>query len=191
MPVRSVSLRPKRSSNRTQLADIANWLGLETAVEIGTHHAIFAYDFMRRFAGTISLIDPWANNSKELFYPYDFVSKSRDDDYYHAVRKMAEFGERVSFIRNTSENANSLFDDGTVGLVYIDGLHDYESISRDIRLWWPKLVSGGVLSGHDYCDTIWSDVIKAVDEHVAVVGVPVHLIKETPPVIDSWWMIKP
>lgn len=33
------------------------------------------------------------------------------------------------------------------------GRHDYCGVSEDLAAWWPKLRSGGLLSGHDYVDT--------------------------------------
>jgi hypothetical protein len=40
-----------------------------------------------------------------------------------------------------------------IHLLFIDGDHDYPVIKADIANWTPKVVSGGVVSFHDYAPT--------------------------------------
>jgi hypothetical protein len=37
----------------------------------------------------------------------------------------------------------------TVELVFIDGAHDYQSVSDDFAAWYPKVIDGGVMAFHD------------------------------------------
>jgi hypothetical protein len=46
-------------------------------------------------------------------------------------------------------------------LVFIDARHDYDSVLEDIRLWWPKVRTGGMLCGHDF-NHKWPGVERAV-----------------------------
>lgn len=50
-----------------------------------------------------------------------------------------------------------------VGLVFIDGAHDYESVKLDFELWSPKIVDGGIVVFHD---TDWPGVRKVVKDLV-------------------------
>lgn len=43
--------------------------------------------------------------------------------------------------------------DVKVGLVFVDGCHDYESVRDSILLWAPKLVYGGYIAFHDAHDS--------------------------------------
>ena len=54
-------------------------------------------------------------------------------------------------------------------VIHLDGGHDYDSVTADLRLWWPLLVSGGILICDDYYpdNDFWPDVRRAVDEIAA------------------------
>lgn len=53
--------------------------------------------------------------------------------------------------------------DGSVDVVYIDGDHSYECVTKDIFAYHPKLKTNGYLCGHDY-SVAWPGVMSAVDE---------------------------
>ena len=72
----------------------------------------------------------------------------------------------VSIASGDSSEVAGTFDDDYFDLVMIDGAHDYEGVKRDLKAWMPKVKSGGVLCGHDYCPKFHPAVIKAVDELV-------------------------
>ena len=172
---------------RAALADIANALGLTTAVEIGTHQGVFAASFMERFRGTMYCVDPWSSYDELYqFHPSLNVNTTdREEDLAIAVSSLEKFGNRVSFIRQTSEQAL-----GTINwcdVVYVDGLHDYNSVSFDIRNWYEKVVSGGIMSGHDFYYE-HSGVVLAVTEFCRNHKLQMNLTLEDVP---SWWAIKP
>lgn len=51
-----------------------------------------------------------------------------------------------------------------IDILFIDGGHDYNSVSKDIDLWLPKVKKGYVLI-HDY-NRGWPDIVKSVDERI-------------------------
>ena len=67
-------------------------------------------------------------------------------------------------IKKLSWEAAELYDDNSLDFVFIDAAHDYESVIKDIKAWYPKIKSGGVFAGHDYQTTETCGVKKAVDE---------------------------
>jgi hypothetical protein len=99
---------------------------------------------------------------------------------------MEKYGDRVVFYRQTSEQVAAFTAYESVGFVYIDGLHDYASVSRDIELWFSKVAPGGIFAGHDYSPDL-PDVMRAVDEFRSKSGMKVFLTDEQTP---SWWGIK-
>jgi len=175
--------------HRESLADIANALLLTTAVEVGTHQAVFACGFMARFRGSIHLIDPWEGFDEgfETYYPHFREDvRDRNEDYEIAKAVMLTYGERVSFLRMKSEEACPLFADESVGIVYIDAKHDYENVSKDLSLWFPKVVKGGIISGHDFSYSL-PGVIQAVTEFSHRNNLEISLTKDD---IPSWWITK-
>lgn len=178
--------------NRACLADVANALGLTTAVEIGTHQGVFAAEFMKRFRGeSIKLVDPYSGYEGEhtQFYPcFDEQTNNREADFAIASKAMLECAPgRHEFLKMTSVDASRQFENNSVGLVYIDGTHDYQSVIQDVTVWWPKVKRGGILSGHDYEHVSHPRVCEAVDRFFYF-RADVQIIEEEMP---SWWVIKP
>lgn len=67
----------------------------------------------------------------------------------------------ITPIRKSSLEAANDFEDKSLAFVYIDALHDYENVKKDIEAWYPKVKFGGTLAGHDWN---FIDVAKAVVE---------------------------
>jgi predicted O-methyltransferase YrrM len=63
-----------------------------------------------------------------------------------------------------SVEASKLYADESLDFVFIDADHSYEAVKRDIAAWLPKVKSGGIIAGHDYCVWPGFGVIEAVTE---------------------------
>ena len=74
-------------------------------------------------------------------------------------------------IRATSEVAGAGFPD-EADLVFIDALHDYQSVKQDIELWWSLVREGGYLVLHDFNHS-WPGVQRAVAESFNLMDVGV------------------
>lgn len=102
--------------------------------------------------------------------------------YLETVKTLAPFGLRSVVLRMLSEEAVKLFDDGSLDFVYIDANHEYQAVKQDIDIWYPKVKSGGIFSGHDYCTLHWG-VSKAVDEFAEKTGLTFEITE-----LDQVWM---
>eukprot|EP01004_Peranema_trichophorum_P009145 NODE_7890_length_731_cov_22.569079_g7275_i0.p1 GENE.NODE_7890_length_731_cov_22.569079_g7275_i0~~NODE_7890_length_731_cov_22.569079_g7275_i0.p1 ORF type:complete len:173 (+),score=27.31 NODE_7890_length_731_cov_22.569079_g7275_i0:72-590(+) len=78
------------------------------------------------------------------------VQETQDKLYNEAKSRLQKFGNKVVFVRAFSNQAINKFNDLSIDFIYIDARHDYEGVSEDLRLYWPKLRKGGILAGHDY-----------------------------------------
>lgn len=74
------------------------------------------------------------------------------------------FGDKVVLIISNSVSASGLFSDGSLDWVHLDARHDYASVKADIEAWLPKIKAGGWLSGDDYDEQKWPEVVKAVGD---------------------------
>jgi hypothetical protein len=128
-------------------------------VEVGSYQG----ESTEAFAKTgkficIHAVDPWVDN-------YD---PEEPGDMSNMAEVEAAFDKRVAAypiihkIKSTSAGASHLFLPQSLGLVYVDGRHQYHDVKEDIALWMPKICRGGYMSGHDY--GTWPGVKQAVDE---------------------------
>lgn len=168
--------------NRAALADLCNERGIRRAVEVGTDRGLFAEQFLDRFAGEILVcVDAWA--------PYPEMPFDRTPDLLMAATRLTRFGDRVKLARASSTEAAPVIGRRyQPGFVYVDADHRYESVLTDLRAWWPWVIPGGVLAGHDYMPD-HAGVIRAVDEFAGTCGLPVQ-VTDNLDEYRSWWVEK-
>jgi hypothetical protein len=88
-----------------------------------------------------------------------------------------------------SPRAAAHFADDSLDFAFIDGNHLYKHVRADIYAWWPKIKSGGLLTGHDYgidldAENIWG-VQRAVDEFADGIDRDVAVGED-----GVWWIRK-
>ncbi len=84
-----------------------------------------------------------------------------------------------------SENAVVQFADSSLDFVFIDGNHTYPAVKNDIKLWTPKIRSGGILSGDDY--NTWEGVPQAVNEFIKETNLKLNFVYRG----RIWWVQLP
>lgn len=63
-----------------------------------------------------------------------------------------------------SEVAGPALGDQTFDMIFLDAMHDYDSVRNDIHRWWTKLRPRGILALHDYGHDAFPGVKQAADE---------------------------
>jgi hypothetical protein len=144
------------------LRDMLDYIGdvsTFTMVEIGSYVGDSTEIFAQR-VNEIHCVDPWENgyddNDSASGQHCMFVIEAQFD-------KLCKKYENINKLKMKSEQAIKYFQDKSLDLVYIDGLHTYEGVKQDIKLWLPKIIEGGWLTGHDY-QRRFPGTIKAVEE---------------------------
>jgi predicted O-methyltransferase YrrM len=77
------------------------------------------------------------------------------------IANLERFGvrERVVYHREASVAAAHSWSDGSVRLLFIDGLHTYDAVTADYRAWAPHLARRHVVLFDDF---LWGEVERAV-----------------------------
>ena len=137
-------------------------------------------------------IDPWRSAPGEEYADISNVSQPKHEAFLQeAQQRLGRFGERSAIWRMTSAAAAAQIASGSLDFVYLDARHDYESVKRDLELWYDKIRPGGIFAGHDYLDGDLPQgvfgVKSAVDEFFGSKGLDVKSTHADPPWI-SWFV---
>jgi hypothetical protein len=87
-------------------------------------------------------VDTWLGDSQAGFY---------DSDVYESLSKYVDehYQESAILMKCTFDDALNTFEDHSIDLLHIDGLHDYDSVLSDFKKWKRKLSNFSVILFHD------------------------------------------
>ncbi len=121
----------------------------KTFVELGMHAGNSYFAFCQavkelKKETKCFAVDTWCGDKQAGYY---------GEDVYQSVKRhnRKNYVDFSRLIRSTFDDALAQFDDGTVDLLHIDGLHTYEAVKHDFESWSPKLSDQGVVLFHDVC----------------------------------------
>lgn len=138
-----------------KIIEIGSWKGRSTkAISMATLGTVFAVD---NWSGSISSEDPMSQEIGRM--GKGFIRQT-----CMANLKPEIDAGRVQLLQVDSKDAAAQLAGihGDVDFVFIDGGHDYATVSRDIETYLPFVKKGGIISGHDCIPG--SDVHKAVSQ---------------------------
>jgi len=104
-----------------------------------------------------------SNNQYICSMGEDPKTKQQLDQIFNDISKFIKPLNNVVFYREDSLKAVERFDDNELDLVFIDAIHLYEEVKKDISAWMLKVKNEGILCGDDYIEQ-FPGVIRAVDE---------------------------
>ncbi len=116
-------------------------------VELGVYNGLSFFTFCQSLQendidGVAYAVDCWEGDDHTDAY---------DDSIYEDVAAHARDQYRgISYLlRMYFSEALKHFDDESIDLLHIDGLHTYEAVQEDFTTWYPKVKPGGIILFHD------------------------------------------
>lgn len=140
-----------------ELATLKDWAGGRiNAVEVGTWKGRSAEAIAQGQGknGMLYCVDDFsgdpAPNTRNTFFPQSMTPEGQAEVQAEWAARMEPYLHRVKLLAMPSVDAARSFDDASLDLIFIDGAHDYLSVSADLEAWARKLKKGGRLCGHDW-----------------------------------------
>jgi len=165
------------------LAELFNELEHKRGAEIGVEVGRNARTLCQTIPGLhLICVDPWHAFGRK-------VREERACAHFEAAKKRLK-GYDVEFMRMTSMEAVQKVPDLSLDFVYIDGLHDFDSVMFDIIHWSKKVRAGGIVSGHDYVHLYQVGVVRAVDAYVLAHNISSWYITSMHSLLPSWFWVK-
>ncbi len=126
----------------------------------------------------------------QKFYCIDKWNDHHDEKERLFVQNTLGILPQVTILHESFESAVSKFEDNYFDFIYIDGYaHTGQDEGKTLIEWWPKLRTGGIFAGHDYCPVRWPKTYHQVNQFLQKkLGYKIHTTKElTDP---SWYVLK-
>jgi len=170
---------------RLDLAPLLSGVG----VEIGVGSGCFSrYLLENSKLSLLFSVDPWS-----MEYP-GFLSEEHAQACYNATcSALAKFSRHSVIVRQAAELFVEIINNNSIDFVYIDSSHTYEETFLQMKLWWPKIKSGGILSGHDYSNgpQIQQAVAEFCELHQLIFETTINDRTTNEYVVNSWIIYKP
>ena len=121
-------------------------------VEVGTYlgrSTSYVAEIVHQQGARLVCIDHWRGSSNDCTASMqtngpEMLAAFHDNMRHLGLSKFME----VRVLDSLSAAAE--FKDESIDVVFLDADHSYGQVRQDIRIWWPKLKTDGLLLGHDY-----------------------------------------
>jgi hypothetical protein len=127
--------------------DLVTAMRPKKLVELGTHNGMSFFVFCQAMTehnidGSCYAVDTWEGDDHTGDY---------GEDVYNAVSSHCRehFRGCHYLLRMRFDEALEKFDNDSLDIVHIDGLHTYDAVKEDFETWYEKLRPGGIALFHD------------------------------------------
>ena len=120
----------------------------------------------------IYLIDPFNKEIADSFNPTDGTNRNINDSLFEETKsKLSKYLDKIVFLKETSDDAFNKINDDELDFLFIDGCHTYECVYKDLVNYYPKVKSGGIISGDDFSNKFQGfGIIDAVNDVLPRIG---------------------
>jgi hypothetical protein len=128
-------------------------------IEIGSYAGESTQIFANYFKNVIA-IDPFINDYDPNDVTCNFMKL---ENVYYEFKNVIDKFDNIKHIKKTSDDAIKDISNETYHFIYIDGMHTYDQVKKDILNYLPLVKKNYFIGGHDYHQN-WVGVINAVHE---------------------------
>jgi hypothetical protein len=169
-------------SSRETLPEIFAELGYKVGAEIGVRRGEYSRILCVGIPGLkIYCVDPYTPFGRS------YNTEAKQARALKLAKSNLE-GFNAEFVIKTSEDALLDIADNSLDFVYIDALHDYENVLKDIVGWSKKVMPGGIVSGHDFHYEGIDGVAAAVKDYVRDYNIRQWYLTKDKPVLSYFWV---
>lgn len=146
----------------------------KVVVELGTHKGNSLFSMAQaikdgKLQTELHAIDTWEGDHQAGLYG--------DDVYKEFLRILEEYYKDIQVIPHKMpfDDALKNFEDNSIEILHIDGLHTYEAVKHDFETWLPKVNKDtGIIMFHDVCETkddfgvykLWDELKKKYENTI-------------------------
>lgn len=184
--------KPHQRANEVlkRISHLDHPVGAELGVWLGRMSKAL---FMGHRGLKLHMVDSWAAGGADYIgNTADAIAAADNQEMEQAYRRamsVTAFAEDRRIVqRERTDVAAGKFADQSLDFAFIDADHSYEGCRSDIGYYWPKVKTGGWLSGHDYehPEHPQFGVRRAVDQFAQAHGYAIELGRNF-----TWFIRKP
>ncbi len=141
-------------------------------VELGSHWGNSYFSFCEsvddnKLETKCYAVDTWSGDEHTENYG--------EEVFAHITEHNKNYRSFSELKRSTFDEALDSFEDDSIDLLHIDGLHTYEAVKHDFESWLPKLTSNAIVLFHDThvrekdfgVYKLWEELIERYDNNFA------------------------
>jgi len=158
----------------------------ELGVLMGESIPIFLNNLnVEKYVG-VDLFEPYEENKDGS---YELMKHKGDTIYNELLNKYLNY-KNIIIEKGYTDKVVEKYNDNYFDLIFIDAGHEYQQVSNDINLWYPKMKKLGIFSGDDY---FYPPVKKSIHEFISKHNIKLYNSKNKNPdtnLNDYWsWYI--
>lgn len=145
-------------------------------LEIGTHIATTTCGLVQncQHIKTLYTVDSWKPYTDYLKPQCDgepnYVVDEKQIEYFKLVAyhhiKFSGVQEKIVVLEMDSNEALNHFQDNSLDFIFLDAQLTKKQMENDLKLWYPKLKTGGLFAGHDwFSDGVHLPVLQFIKDN--------------------------
>lgn len=162
-------------------------LPLEVA-EIGVAEGLFSRDMLEWGIDRLYCIDSY-RQIEGVTGDGGYENAWHERNSTKAKELLRPWMGKVTWLEGLSSEMAEYVPNESLGLLYLDGDHSFEGVTKDLEKYYKKVVWGGIVAGHDYLNNAYG-VREAAIEFCAKYKHEINLIQENKREDAGFWFQK-